>query len=204
MKSIIKLINFKVSLNYFFISLAFFVLVMTITIFTGVTPEKFLESTSEFVPESITEATNMEKVYEFIKHNGFVVPLQMFAFSLIPIQHLFFLNVIFTFSLLGFGVGALINYDLTKGVMGLISSIPHTLFEVFALCVFSASLFILNRSVRTALKNLFRKNKQPSNFKISLNNTFFIYVSFVLPLIIIAAFFETFLADFIMSFLNKG
>lgn len=67
-------------------------------------------------PSQIKESTGIDKVWSYIVHNGFAVPLQMFILALVPIQYLYLVNIISTNSLLGVVLGLHYKLILTKAV----------------------------------------------------------------------------------------
>src|SRR5699024_1801977 len=112
-------------------------------------------------------------------------PFQMFILSLIPIQFLYFLNIIITVFLPGVLYGISLQESFGKGLSLIVSSVPHYVFEIFAFSLFAAILFKFNKSKQYFIKNLLDVVKT--------------YVIFVLPIIIIAAFLETYIADIIFE-----
>ncbi len=128
-----------------------------------------------------------------------MVPLQMFIFALIPIKFLYVINIIFTAFLPGIAYGVALQVDFRKGLDIIISSMPHFIFEVFPLCLLAAVLFELNQVVRVKLKNLLKKDKEGISFIKQFLETIRTYAIFVLPIIIAAAFLETYIADIIFN-----
>lgn len=145
------------------------------------------------------ETTGLSKVWDYVKNNGFYVPLQMFILALIPVQFLYLANIIVTNIALGFFIGFALRMDLYKGIGLTVASIPHTIVEIFAYCLLAAILFELNRSIRALIGNIFRKHKRPINIHINTIEMIKIYILFVLPLIVIAALVETYVADMIFQ-----
>lgn len=153
--------------------------------------------------DQLQESTGIEKVWAFIVNNGFMVPLQMFVLTLIPVQYLYLLNIISTAFLPGILFGVILQVDTRKGLEVITSAIPHYFVEIFAFCLLAAALFELNRAVRIIIKNLFKKDKiQVSIFR-KISETIKIYAVLILPLIILAAFLETYIADILFSLLEK-
>ncbi len=149
---------------------------------------------NEGIGESL-ESTGLMKVFDYIKNNGFLVPLQMFILALIPIPLLYMANIVVTMISLGFFVGIALRIDLYEGTGVTVASLPHTFVEIFAYCLLAATLLELNRSIRTVLGNIFRKKEREILFIQTSTATFKMYVLFVLPLIIVAAFLETYVTD---------
>lgn len=151
--------------------------------------------------DPIKETKGLSKVWEYILNNGLAVPLQMFIFSLIPIQFLYLINIVITVTLPGILFGIILQYDSEIGVSMIMSSVPHYLFEVFAFCIFAGVLFELNKSLRHKIKTVFKKEKQELFIGNSILRTAQIYLLLVLPLIVTAAFLETYVADAIYKML---
>jgi len=123
----------------------------------------------------------------------------MFILSLIPIQFLYFLNIIITVFLPGVLYGISLQESFGKGLSLIVSSVPHYVFEIFAFSLFAAILFKFNKVVRAKIKKIFKKNKSKQYFIKNLLDVVKTYVIFVLPIIIIAAFLETYIADIIFE-----
>src|SRR5699024_5077956 len=126
-------------------------------------------------------------------------PFQMFILSLIQIQFLYFLNIIITVFLPGFLYGIALLGFFENGIVIIVFSVLHYLFEIFEFSLFSAILFKLNKVVRAKIKKIFKKNKSKQYFIKNLLDVVKTYVIFVLPIIIIAAFLETYIADIIFE-----
>ena len=60
---------------------------------------------------------------------------------------------------------------------------------------------MLNKSILRKITNLFRK-KQNYSFKLSLINLLKAYLFVCLPLVILAAFTETYIADMLLNLMN--
>ncbi|KFZ41305.1 MULTISPECIES: stage II sporulation protein M [Thermoactinomyces] len=150
-------------------------------------------------PSQIKESTGIDKVWSYIVHNGFAVPLQMFILALVPIQYLYLVNIISTNSLLGVVFGIALQVDFNKGCELIISSIPHSIFEISAYCLLAGVLFELNQVIRTKIINMFKKDKEGDSIIKKILKVLRTYIAFVLPLIIIAALLETYVADIILN-----
>src|SRR5699024_8968242 len=88
----------------------------------------------------------------------------MFILSLIPIQFLYFLNIIINVFL---PVVLYVIYFLSifgKGLSLIVSSVPHYVFEIFAFSLFATILFKFNKVVRAKIKKIFKKNKSKQYF----------------------------------------
>nr|WP_278761163.1 stage II sporulation protein M [Mammaliicoccus lentus] len=155
------------------------------------------------LPEDKQRAEGLEKVWQYIINNGFKVPLQMLILSIIPIPFLYSANLISTSILTGFVFTLLIRVDLHLGLIGVGSSIPHTVLELLSYAVFAAALYLLNKSIIRMISNLFRKNKKTKiSFLKSIVTVAKVYILLVLPLSIIAAFLETYFTNFLMDLLK--
>lgn len=145
------------------------------------------------------ESEGIKKVWSFVVNNGFMVPLQMFILALIPIQFLYLLNIIATVTLPGILFGIALQVNSIKGLGIIIATIPHYIFEVFAFCLFAAVLFELNQVVRVKIRNVFKAEEVGTSLIKKVLETIKIYTILILPLIIMAAFSETYIADIIFS-----
>ncbi|MCY1576094.1 stage II sporulation protein M [Staphylococcus pettenkoferi] len=165
--------------------------------------EEFLKQLGSKSPKRVSETHGLTKVWGFIQTNGFYVPVQMLLLALIPIPFLYTINLIVTVIIPGIMFGFLINFDTYKGLTNFIAYIPHYTLEVMSYCVFVSGLYILNKSVTQKVYNLFRKDKKDKySFKISLLNLAKIYLFISIPLVILAAFAETYIADFLSNLMN--
>ena len=61
---------------------------------------------------------------------------------------------------------------------------------------------MLNKSIIRKITNLFRKEKKNYSFKTSLFNLLKAYLFVCLPLVILAAFTETYVADMFSNLMN--
>ena len=152
--------------------------------------------------EQLIQLNGIQKVEAYILNNGFKVPLQMLILSTIPIQFLYLLNIIIPSAIIGIAFGIILEVDAVKGMQVLVSSMPYYIVEVFAFCLFAAILYELNQFIRIKIKNIFKKNKVKISFKNRSLEAVKIYVLFILPMMIIAAFLETYLAEILFAFFN--
>lgn len=134
-------------------------------------------------------------------HNGITVPMQMVILTLIPIQYMYLLNMILTNLILGVVFGIAVQVDLEVGFQLIISSISHSVFEIFAYCILATVLFEMNQAIRVNIINIFKKDKAKVSLVKSFLKTMKAYIVFVMPLIIVAAFLETYLADTLLYLL---
>ena len=160
------------------------------------------KSIGDQIPSSLDKATGLNKVWEYIINNGFRVPIQMLILSLIPIPFLYCVNLIFTSTITVIMFGFVINFDFHKGSIVILSSIPHIVVEIFAMCFVVSGLFKLNQAIVRKISNLFRKEKKQNvSFKQALIQLIKTYILIALPLYFIAAFLETYFTEWIYSIL---
>ncbi|WP_445678077.1 stage II sporulation protein M [Psychrobacillus sp. FSL H8-0484] len=202
MATIPKIVNkniFKRAVFFFIIAATITILATIITYMINPDLKGVMESLGDKSSNQFRESTGIKKVWAYVVNNGFVVPLQMFVLTLIPVQFLYLINIISTAFLPGILFGVVLQVDSRKGIEIITSTIPHYFVEVFAFCLFAAVLFELNRAVRIKIRNLFKKDKEGISLVGKISETIKIYVVLILPLIILAAFLETYIADIIFS-----
>lgn len=158
-----------------------------------------LNSVSSNVPKSVSQKSGLQKVVAYIFNNGFKVPIGMLILSIIPIRFLYWIHPLFTVILPGILFGIVFRYSLAKGFVILISSLPHMLFEVFAFCVWMVALDQFNKWIRYKIS---KKKSADTNLLKELKLLLSPYIKYVLPLIVIAAFTETYVADWISHILS--
>lgn len=158
-----------------------------------------LNSVSSNVPKSVSQKSGLQLVVAYIFNNGFKVPIGMLILSIIPIRFLYWIQPLFTVILPGILFGIVFRYSLAKGLVILISSLPHMLFEVFAFCVWMVALDQFNKWIRYKIS---KKKSADTNLLKELKLLLSPYIKYVLPLIVIAAFTETYVADWISHILS--
>ena len=158
-----------------------------------------LNSVSSNVPKSVSQKSGLQLVVAYIFNNGFKVPIGMLILSIIPIRFLYWIQPLFTVILPGILFGIVFRYSLAKGFVILISSLPHMLFEVFAFCVWMVALDQFNKWIRYKIS---KKKSADTNLLKELKLLLSPYIKYVLPLIVIAAFTETYVADWISHILS--
>ena len=158
-----------------------------------------LNSVSSNVPKSVSQKSGLQLVVAYIFNNGFKVPIGMLILSIIPIRFLYWIHPLFTVILPGISFGIVFRYSLAKGFVILISSLPHMLFEVFAFCVWMVALDQFNKWIRYKIS---KKKSADTNLLKELKLLLSPYIKYVLPLIVIAAFTETYVADWISHILS--
>lgn len=153
--------------------------------------------------DKISETKGLKKVWDFIVNNGFKVPLQMFILALLSIPYLYLINLVVTVVLPGIMLGFLLSFDLHKGLIGSIAFIPHYTFEIMGLCILTSALYMLNKAITRRFTNLFRKSKKENYaIKDNLINVIKFYVLIALPLIVIAAFLEIYVSNFLFNLMS--
>ena len=158
-----------------------------------------LNSVSSNVQKSVSQKSGLQLVVAYIFNNGFKVPIGMLILSIIPIRFLYWIQPLFTVILPGILFGIVFRYSLAKGFVILISSLPHMLFEVFAFCVWMVALDQFNKWIRYKIS---KKKSADTNLLKELKLLLSPYIKYVLPLIVIAAFTETYVADWISHILS--
>ncbi|PQG58631.1 stage II sporulation protein M [Enterococcus faecium] len=158
-----------------------------------------LNSVSSNVPKSVSQKSGLQLVVAYIFNNGFKVPIGMLILSIIPIRFLYWIQPLFTVILPGILFGIVFRYSLAKGFVILISSLPHMLFEIFAFCVWMVALDQFNKWIRYKIS---KKKSADTNLLKELKLLLSPYIKYVLPLIVIAAFTETYVADWISHWIG--
>ena len=190
---------FKRSIKFLMFAVAITIVATVTTYIINPNFEEIAEGIGNNLPDQVKESVGLKKVWAFIVNNGFIVPLQMFILALIPIQFLYLLNIISTVTLPGILFGIALQASFKKGLGIIISAIPHYIFEVFAFCLFAAVLFKLNQVVRDKVRSVFKKAETGTSLIKNILGTVKIYAILILPIIILAAFMETYIADIIFS-----
>lgn len=191
--------TFKRAIKFFLFLTIITVLTTLITYILGLNLDITKVIDSIGASKEIAKVTGIKKVGAFIINNGFKVPLQMLILAIIPIQFLYLLNVFIPSFIIGIAFGIILQIDSVKGFQIMISSIPYYIVEVFAFCLFAAVLFELNQIIRKKIKNSFKKTKVKVSFILKGLEVIKIYAILVLPMMIIAAFFETYVADILLN-----
>ena len=189
----------KRAVTIFFFAVIITLLASVITYIVNPDLKEVMQSIEEKTPDQLKESSGIHMVWAYIVNNGFKVPLQMFVLALIPIPFLYLINIISTALLPGIVFGVVLQLDIGKGMELITSTLPHYFTEVFAFCLFAAVLFELNRVVRVKVRNVFKKDIEEISLTKKTLKTIKGYAVFVLPLIIIAAFLETYVADLILN-----
>ena len=193
---------FKRALNFFILSTILLLMTIPIALFFHPS-EEFIKQLGSNSPESVSKSQGLKKVWGFIQNNGFHVPIQMLLLALIPIPFLYTLNLIVSLIIPSILFGFFIHFDTYKGLTSLIAYIPHYTLEIMSFCIFTSGLYMLNKSIIRKITNLFRKEKKENHsFKTSLFNLLKAYLFVCLPMVILAAFTETYIADMLSNLMN--
>ncbi|MGV3338086.1 stage II sporulation protein M [Latilactobacillus curvatus] len=158
-----------------------------------------LNSVSSNVPKSVSQKSGLQLVVAYIFNNGFKVPIGMLILSIIPIRFLYWIQPLFTAILPGILFGIAFRYSVAKAFIILISSLPHMLLEIFAFCLWMVALDQFNKWIRYKIS---KKKSADTNLLKELKLLLSPYIKYVLPLIVIAAFTETYVADWISHILS--
>ncbi|KKE77531.1 stage II sporulation protein M [Oceanobacillus caeni] len=190
---------FKRSIKFLIIAVVLTTVATVITYIINPDLKEITEGIGNNLPDQVKESNGIKKVWSFIVNNGFMVPLQMLILASIPIQFLYLLNIISTVSLPGILFGIALKANFKKGLGIIISTIPHYIFEVYAFCLLAAVLFELNQVVRVKIRSVFKADEVETSLIMKVLETIKIYFLLILPIIIMAAFLETYIADIIFS-----
>ena len=158
-----------------------------------------LNSVSSNVPKSVSQKSGLQLVVAYIFNNGFKVPIGMLILSIIPIRFLYWIQPLFTAILPGILFGIAFRYSVAKAFIILISSLPHMLLEIFAFCLWMVALDRFNKWIRYKIS---KKKSADTNLLKELKLLLSPYIKYVLPLMVIAAFTETYVADWISHILS--
>ena len=158
-----------------------------------------LNSVPSNISKSVSQKSGLNLVVAYIFNNGFKVPMGMLFFSIIPIRFLYWIQPLFTAILPGILFGIAFRYSVAKAFIILISSLPHMLLEIFAFCLWMVALDRFNKWIRYKIS---RKKSANTNLLKELKLLLSPYIKYVLPLMVIAAFTETYVADWISRILS--
>ncbi|NLT86037.1 stage II sporulation protein M [Leuconostoc sp.] len=158
-----------------------------------------INSVSSKIPKSVEHKSGLDLVVAYIVNNGFKVPLQMLILGLIPIPFLYWLQPVATVLAPGIVFGIIFDTSFEKGITIVISSLPHMLVETLAFCFWIVALDRINKWMRNKIS---KKMNNSTRFMDEIKRLITSYFKYVLPLIVIAAFLETYVADWISNSLN--
>ena len=144
-------------------------------------------------------STGFKEFMGYFVNNGLQVPFQMLIFAIIPIPYVYLLNLILSAVAPGVLIGAILRYSLAKGFVLTLSSLPHMLVELFAFSLFAAALFRVNYWIRS---KVWKRVQVETSFLFEIKCCLFRYFKYVIFLILLAAFLETYVADLILDLFN--
>ena len=184
-----------------YLSIIIFVVIISAVITYIINPNfsDTLNSVSNNVSKSVSQKSGLNLVAAYIFNNGFKVPIIMLILSIIPIRFLYWIQPLFTAILPGILFGIAFRYSVAKAFIILISSLPHMLLEIFAFCLWMVALDRFNKWIRYKIS---RKKSANTNLLKELKLLLSPYIKYVLPLMVIAAFTETYVADWISNILS--
>ena len=184
-----------------YLSIIIFVVIISAVITYIINPNfsDTLNSVSNNVSKSVSQKSGLNLVAAYIFNNGFKVPIIMLILSIIPIRFLYWIQPLFTAILPGILFGIAFRYSVAKAFIILISSLPHMLLEIFVFCVWMVALDQFNKWIRYKIS---KKKSADTNLLKELKLLLSPYIKYVLPLIVIAAFTETYVADWISHILS--
>lgn len=143
--------------------------------------------------------TQIEKFINFIINNGLKVPFQMFLLSLIPIPFMYYLPIALTAAATGVVFYLPFSPQL-EGQMSLfqvfLSIFTHGIFEFFSLFIILAVLYRFNKAIRS---RLFKKVNSEMGVVHAFKKAAAVYCFIALPLLVLAAFIESFITPMITS-----
>lgn len=149
------------------------------------------------------ELYGLEKLWRYLLNNGFRLPFQMLMLSFIPIPFLYLLNLISTVISTAIAFGFAITFNFSEGMALSLSSLPHFILEILAMCLFISALYNLNQTILKVISNFFKRQKnEGSLLKIAIFQVLIIFFLFVLPLNTLAAFTETYITELLFNIMT--
>lgn len=139
--------------NTFILAMCIIVITFVMAILFSPSMETF-KSIAREMPTNSDKIIGLKKVWMYIVNNAFHVPFQMLLLSLIPIPFLYFLNLITTSIITGVVFGFAINVIPDKGLLFVISSVPHMIIEILAISFVASGLYPLNKAIVRIVSNL--------------------------------------------------
>ncbi|WP_413505945.1 stage II sporulation protein M [Brochothrix thermosphacta] len=180
-----------------FLLLTLMITIITTLISYFITPN--LSELNQNLDRVSNDAAGLSKVFVYVVNNGLHVPLQMFFLSLIPIPFLYLCNLILTAIIPGILFGIMLHLSFAESLPIFVASLPHSITEMLAYCILAALLYDINKVIRLKVKKCFKKTTETSYFFKIFLQLVKGFLIIVLPLIILAAFLETYFADYIYS-----
>ncbi|AJG25262.1 hypothetical protein DIX90_01035 [Streptococcus iniae] len=189
-----------------FMLYAVILLVLTTVVTYAINPNtsRLVTAIATKIPTKLSQANGMEKVMIYIQHNAFTVPLKMLLLALLPIPFLFLIHLLLSVTILGIAFAIVLRYDAGQGMALILSSLPHSFFELFGICLFASLLYRLNNALYHSLYvNLpFYQKEKCYCLKEAALSLLKVYFFLVLPIISFAAICETYLTEYIYSFFH--
>ena len=193
---------YKRAFNFFIFATVILVITIILAYFFSPSIET-IKQAGEKSPDRVSGTEGLEKVWGFIVSNAFSVTYKAVILSIIPIPYLYSIHLLATAIIPGLMLGFIVNFDTYKGFIGIISYIPHYTLEVGGHCLVLSGLYMINKCIRRKITNIFRKEKKVDiSFRNVVLNFCKVFVCIALPVFIIAAFTETYVADFLFELMT--
>lgn len=138
------------------------------------------------------DASNSQMFWVYVINNGFRMPLIMMALALLPIPFIYLLPFIGTSIMSGIVFATPMISSMDYSWTELLLDIPLNVFpETVGILILVTTASVLNRSVRS---RVYRKGVDTTTtVKQALQNSFKVWLAYVLPLMIVAAILEAFI-----------
>lgn len=138
------------------------------------------------------DASNSQMFWVYVLNNGFRMPLITIVLALLPIPFLYLLPFIVTSSSLGIVFATPMISAMDFSWTELLLEFPLNVFpEFFGMLILMTTAFALNGSVRSRVYT--KKIDTTATVKQALQNSFKVWLAYVLPLMIVAAILEAFM-----------
>lgn len=138
------------------------------------------------------DASNSQMFWVYVLNNGFRMPLITIVLALLPIPFLYLLPFIVTSSSLGIVFATPMISAMDFSWTELLLEFPLNVFpEFFGMLILMTTAFALNGSVRSRVYT--KKIDTTATVKQALQNSFKVWLAYVLPLMIVAASLEAFM-----------
>lgn len=160
-----------------------------------------LSGISAGIPDSFKQAEGGVLVWKYAFHNGLSVPLQMLVLALIPVPFLYLINAAMTALSLGavFGIITAVNPQHALDVF--LAGLPHTFTEFVAFAIVASALQSLNCWMRQLVWH--RNQPRQGNFLALFKPIVLTWLLMALPIFIISAVFQTYLAPYLSLVLGN-
>lgn len=138
------------------------------------------------------DASNSQMFWVYVLNNGFRMPLITIVLALLPIPFLYLLPFIVTSSSLGIVFATPMISAMDFSWTELLLEFPLNVFpEFFGMLILMTTAFALNGSVRSRVYT--KKIDTTATVKQALQNSFKVWLAYVLRLMIVAASLEAFM-----------